>query len=200
MQRADLGGRPRWLHNMSVPARSALKCARVTLPGPRFRVSLLPADASAARTEPWLRTMHAYLRRHGIAALAALVDALREGRDLAPVWTEKTASRWKGDPAAYVGHELGKRADTLPPGLGVFVTDLSAGSRSDGATQLDTFGSLAVLARRCGTLYLPARPIEPSLITLDPCVVVFPAGPVAARSAGGESGGVGDVNEREGDR
>ena len=170
---------------MSVPSRSSLKCARVRLPGARFRVSLLPGNATAAEMNLWLEGMHRCLQEQGIAALAALVEALRKGPEPTPRWIAKRAPRWTGDPAPYVVHELAKRADTLPPGLGVFMTDVS-GSGGGGATQLDYLGSLAVLARRGGTLYLPARPIEPSLVTLDSCLLVFPAAPVTVPGGRGD--------------
>jgi hypothetical protein len=66
----------------------------------------------------------------------------------------------------------------VPDALGVFLPapPLAAVGffRPDGHTLLDPLTSLAVLAHRSGPLYLRARPVEPSLIVLERCVLVIP--------------------------
>jgi hypothetical protein len=92
----------------------------------------------------------------------------------------RLARRFHGDAGACVAESFGAalRDSDLPTGMGVFLPLPSAETPSaEGDTRLCRLGSvasLAVLARRCGSLYVPARPIEPSLMTLGRCLLVFP--------------------------
>ena len=168
---------------MSVPSRSVLTCARAAVSGARFHVNVVPAGYTADEQAWWLGEMHGCLQRHGAAALGAIARAMREGPECGPRWVEKTASRWKGDAADWVQLELSKATGSarLPQGLAVFVHQVAGTPAGARAPVLDRLVSLAVLARRAGPLYLPQRPIEPSLIDLTAGVVIFPTDSTAER-------------------
>jgi hypothetical protein len=172
-------GRRSWLHNMSVPPRSALRLARAVLPGRRYLVDGLPrgsdSESAAART----RAVQECLALDGMAALAALVELHRAGRKPTPARVRRIARRHRGDPAATVDRAFAEVLPLagVPDTLGVF---LPAPPRAAvdffrrGPTPLDPLTSLAVLAHRSGPLYVPARPVEPSLIVLERSVLVIP--------------------------
>jgi hypothetical protein len=78
----------------------------------------------------------------------------------------------------------------LPGRMGVFLPVPPAGSLGvepgAGPRLLTGVAALAVLARRCGPLYLPGRPIEPSLIDLSPGLLAFPSFPDPADTLRGD--------------
>jgi hypothetical protein len=200
-----------WLHNMSVPARSRLTCARAVLPGRRYLVDWLPTGMDGERASGWNAAIQDCLERHGMAALAVLVaygsadppnaDGLgrlvglfrgEPGNALSD-WI--TAARTGCGPASarrvrHVARRFGGDADRcvtqafdealrgcgLPNRMGVFLPAHSLDRTTPRARirRLSSLESLAVLARRCGPLYVPGRPIEPSLIRLNPCLLVLP--------------------------
>lgn len=204
--------RPSWLHNMSVPARSTLTCARAALPGRRYLVNWLPPwidGEAASRRNP---AIEACIAAHGVAALAVLVAwgsadppdvqslgrlALRFRRRPGSVLSDYLtaaltgcgpslprrarllARRFDGDAEACVKRAFDEAlaGSEVPDRMGVFlpVGSSRAGAPGDRAPlqPLGSLASLAVLAHRCGPLYVPSRPIEPSLINLNSCVLVF---------------------------
>jgi hypothetical protein len=79
----------------------------------------------------------------------------------------------------------------LPRRMGVFLPVPPAGSLAvesgAGPRPITGVAALAVLARRCGPLYLPGRPIEPSLIDLSPGLLAFPSFPDPDDTLGGDA-------------
>ena len=90
------------------------------------------------------------------------------------------ARKHRGDPAATVDRAFAEVLPLagVPDALGVFLPAPPSRAadpfRRDGQALLDPLTSLAVLAHRSGPLYLRARPVEPSLIVLERCVLVIP--------------------------
>jgi hypothetical protein len=171
--------RPSWLHNMSVPSRSVLTCARARLPGRRYLVDWLPSGVTAGSEADWSEAMHRRLARAGMPALAALSDLYRAGRQPTPALIVAIARAGGGDAAGRAEAAFGEVLSRLglPGGMGVFLpapAALTQEAGANGMTRLDPLTSLAILARRSGPLYVPARSIEPSLIVLERCVLVFP--------------------------
>jgi hypothetical protein len=169
-----------WLHNMSVPSRSVLRCERAVLPGRRYLVDGLPRGIDAESAAALTAAVHECLARDGMATLAALVDLYRAGRKPTPARVRRMARKHRGDPAATVDRAFAEVLPLagVPDALGVFLPapPLAAVGffRRDGHTLLDPLTSLAVLAHRSGPLYVRARPVEPSLIVLERCVLVIP--------------------------
>jgi hypothetical protein len=169
-----------WLHNMSVPSRSVLRCERTVLPGRRYLVDGLPRGTDAEAGIDGVRALHEYLAAYGMAALAALIELARAGRKVEPAKVRSRARKFRGDPAEAVERAFGQALSLagVPDALGVCLPapPLAAVDliRRDGPTLLDPLTSLAVLAHRSGPLYLRARPVEPSLIVLERCVLVIP--------------------------
>jgi hypothetical protein len=154
-------GGPDLLHNMSVPPTSVLTVRRASLPGRRFHVDLTPqiSKGSAAGLR----------RRLG-----------ERGWDLA--WTLLTKAG-EGPPRphrrnrtrdVFVAHlEDALRRASIPDEVGVFLEEDPGTSR---ARPLGPAATLAVLARRSGPLYLPARALDPSLVDPQRLVLFFPEG------------------------
>jgi hypothetical protein len=169
-----------WLHNMSVPSRSVLRCARAVLPGRRYLVDGLPRGTDSEAGIDGDRALHEYLAEYGMAALAALIELARAGRKVEPAKVRSRARKFRGDAAEAVERAIAQALllAGVPTAIGVFLpaASVAGGSQSGRAreTPLDPPASLAVLARRSGPLYVPARPVEPSLIVLERCVLVFP--------------------------
>jgi hypothetical protein len=63
------------------------------------------------------------------------------------------------------------RQARVPEAVGVFLAEEDEAGR---ARALGPAATLAVLARRSGPLYLPARDLEPSLVDPKPLVLFFP--------------------------
>jgi hypothetical protein len=169
-----------WLHNMSVPSRSVLRCARAVLPGRRYLVDGLPSGLDEKSAAALAAAVHECLAQDGMTALAALVELHRSGRKVTPARLRRWARKRRDDPAATVDRAF---TEVLPPAgafdvLGVFLPapPLTAVDlfRRERWTPLDPLTSLAVLAHRSGPLYVPARPVEPSLIVLERCLLVIP--------------------------
>jgi hypothetical protein len=145
------------LHNMSVPSTSRVTVSRVAHPGRRFRVSLA---FQAGRARSALRER---LGRRGWRAawdvLAAAGESPPSGRGGR---TREALERRLEDAVSRAG---------VPDRIGVFL-DEDVGDES--VPILEPAAALAVLARRSGPLYLPSRPLEPSLADPRPLVLFFP--------------------------
>lgn len=143
----------RELHNMSVPPTSTLVVKRATLAGRRFRVDLASGvpKARLAATQKRLVTS-------GWRAAVAILDAAGAGKP-------RTASAL----AAQLDAALADAG--VPDSIGVFLDE-----DERAAPLLDAVAALAVLARRSGPLYLPARRFEPSLVRLTATVLFFAEG------------------------
>jgi hypothetical protein len=169
-----------WLHNMSVPSRSVLRCARAVLPGRRYLVDGLPRGTDAEAGIDGDRALHEYLAEYGMAALAALIELATAGRKVEPAKVRSRARKFRGDPAEAVERAFGQALSLagVPAAIGVFLPATAVaggcGSGQARATPLDPTASIAVLAHRSGPLYVRARPVEPSLIVLERCVLVIP--------------------------
>jgi hypothetical protein len=197
-----------WLHNMSVPARSRLTCARAVLPGRRYLVDWLPGMGDD-HASGWNAAIQDCLERHGMVALAVLL-AFRPADPPNPGCIDRLVAGFRGEPGnvlsdwvtaartgcgpasarrvRHLARRFGGDADRcvtetfdealrgfgLPNRMGVFLPASSSDRTIPSAPRLSSLESLAVLARRCGPLYVPARPIEPSLIKLNPCLLVLP--------------------------
>ena len=175
-------GAAAWLHNMSTPPRSLIRCARATLPGRRFIVDWIPPRTDARHAAEGIATLEQCLEAHGMAGLAALATEFAAGRWPPAELLEKRVRRFRGNARATVAElfEAARRDAALPTGVGVFLPlgapDGSPAGGSSTACRLHGLRALAVLARRCGPLYVPDRPIEPSLVRLSPGLLVFPRG------------------------
>ncbi len=169
-----------WLHNMSVPSRSVLRCARAVLPGRRYLVDGLPRGLDSESASAWTSAVHECLARDGMAALAALAELYRAGRKPTPARIRRRTRKHRGDPAATVDRAFAEVLPLagVPDALGVFLPAPPLATvdffRRDGPTPLDPLTSLAVLAHRSGPLYVRARPVEPSLIVIERCLLVIP--------------------------
>ena len=152
-------GPPGLLHNMSVPPRSTLQVRRASHPGRRFRVDL---------TEQLSRGSATGLRRRlGERGWNLAWSLLTKAGDGPPRPHRKHRTR-----DVLVGHlEDALRRAAVPDAVGVF---LDEGPRASRARPLGPAATLAVLARRSGPLYLPARALDPSLVDPRPLVLFFP--------------------------
>jgi hypothetical protein len=151
--------RPDQLHNMSVPPTSTLSVTRARHPGRRFRVDL---------TDQLSRGSAAGLRRR----------LGERGWELA--WTLLTKAgqgpprphRRRRTREALEAHlEDALRRACVPDRVGVFLEEWNEPCPPK---LLDPAAALAVLARRSGPLYLPRRPLDPSLVDPRPLVLFFP--------------------------
>jgi len=169
-----------WLHNMSVPSRSVLRCARAVLPGRRYLVDGLPRGIDAESAAALTAAVHECLARDGMAALAALVELYRAGRKPTPARVRRIVRKRRSDPEATVDRAFAEVLPLagVPDALGVFLPAPPLAGvdffQRGCPTPLDPLTSLAVLAHRSGPLFVRARPVEPSLIVLERAVLVIP--------------------------
>jgi hypothetical protein len=146
------------LHNMSVPACSAITVARALLPGLRFRVRL---DEQIGLATPSARER---LASKGWSAAWDLLESLGDVPTRA-----KSARRTRDLLERHL--EQAKTAAGIPERLGLFM----CGGGSEGVGPLlSPAAALAVLCRRSGPLYLPTRRPEPSLVNPMSLVLFFP--------------------------
>jgi hypothetical protein len=152
-------GPPDLLHNMSVPPTSVLQVRRANHPGRRFRVDL---------TEQLSRgTAAGQRRRLGERGWELAWTLLTKAGDGPPRPHRKHRTR-----EALVEHlEEALRRARVPHAVGVFLGEVSGAGP---ARRLGPAATLAVLARRSGPLYLPARGLDPSLADPQPLVLFFP--------------------------
>jgi hypothetical protein len=145
---------------MSVPPTSHVTVRRVAHPGRRFRVDLA-AELSGGRAADLRRRLAEGGWRRAWTLLARAGDA--------------PPRRRRSTREALDAHlEEALRRASVPARLGVFL------SEDDGDADVVTLrpaAALAVLARRSGPLYLPARPLETSLVDPRPLVLFFPEEP-----------------------
>jgi hypothetical protein len=146
------------LHNMSVPASSRIMVARALLPGLRFRVRL---DEQVGLSTPVARER---LSRKGWSAAWDMLESVGD--------VPRRAASEKGRRDLLERHiEQAKAAAGIPERLGIFVCE--SGAESLGPL-LSPAAALAVLCRRSGPLYLPARRPEPSLVNPMALILFFP--------------------------
>ena len=146
------------LHNMSVPSTSRVVVARAVHPGLRFRVAL-PSQAGRARA-----SLRERLGRRGWRAAWDILASVGD----APSRTRGVRRR----PEALERHlEQALRKAGVPDRIGLFL-DEDVGAET--GPLLPPSAALAVLARRSGPLYLPSRPLEPSLVDPQAVVLFFP--------------------------
>jgi hypothetical protein len=144
---------------MSVPPTSTLRVQRANHPGRRFRVDLT-TQLSRGSATGLRRRLH------------------ERGWELA--WTLLTKAG-DGPPKPHRKHrtrevleehlEAALRRARVPAAVGVFLEEEPGSGR---ARTLGPAATLAVLARRSGPLYLPARALEPSLVDPEPLILFFP--------------------------
>ena len=152
-------GPPGLLHNMSVPPTSTLQVRRASHPGRRFRVDL---------TEQLSRGSATGLRRRlGERGWDLAWSLLTKAGDGPPRPHRKHRSR-----GVLVEHlEDALRRAAVPDAVGVFLEEEHGAGP---ARSLGPAATLAVLARRSGPLYLPARVLDPSLVDPRRLVLFFP--------------------------
>lgn len=147
--------------NMSVPPFSGLTVGRATLAGPRFAIDIGAALQKGGRPAPTLPAVLGRLRRCGWRAAAQLLGLGPGGRGREARRAQRAAV------AEILGTALSSAG--VPDRIGLFCPDADPS-----ANRLEPAACLAVLARRSGPLYLPARSLEPSLVQVTPLTLVFP--------------------------